>query len=150
MTTNEVLTRHNFVSKLLLKDGDKELSRDLKVKVMGMRIEYGKIRKQFDEDVQEFVKGLNSDKLTELQQKGDRTEAEEKELQELTDKLNGDYRAYVESRLKEEVTVSDKKFTEDDYAELVEVNAGNDVEINGTKLQATDFLEILYTLFFEE
>ena len=150
MTTNEVLPRHNFVSKLLLKDGDKELSRDLKVKVMGMRIEYGKIRKQFDEDVQEFVKGLNSDKLTELQQKGDRTEAEEKELQELTDKLNGDYRAYVESRLKEDVTVSDKKFTEDDYAELVEVNAGNDVEINGTKLQATDFLEILYTLFFEE
>lgn len=150
MTTNEVLTRHNFVSKLLLKDGDKELSRDLKVKVMGMRIEYGKIRKQFDEDVQEFVKGLNSDKLTELQQKGDRTEAEEKELQELTDKLNGDYRAYVESRLKEEVTVSDKTFTEADYAELVEVNAGNDVEINGTKLQATDFLEILYTLFFDE
>ena len=150
MTTNEVLTRHNFVSKLLLKDGDKELSRDLKVKVMGMRIEYGKIRKQFDEDVQEFVKSLNSDKLTELQQKSDRTEAEEKELQELTDKLNGDYRAYVESRLKEEVTVSDKTFTEADYAELVEVNAGNDVEINGTKLQATDFLEILYTLFFEE
>lgn len=150
MTTNEVLTRHNFVSKLLLKDGDKELSRDLKVKVMGMRIEYGKIRKQFDEDVQEFVKSLNSDKLTELQQKGDRTEAEEKELQELTDKLNGDYRAYVESRLKEEVTVSDRNFTEADYAELVEVNAGNDVEINGTKLQATDFLEILYTLFFEE
>ena len=150
MTTNEVLTRHNFVSKLLLKDGDKELSRDLKVKVMGMRIEYGKIRKQFDEDVQEFVKGLNSDKLAELQQKGDRTEAEEKELQELTDKLNGDYRAYVESRLKEEVTVSDKSFTEADYAELVEVNAGNDVEINGTKLQATDFLEILYTLFFDE
>jgi len=150
MTTNEVLTRHNFVSKLLLKDGDKELSRDLKVKVMGMRIEYGKIRKQFDEDVQEFVKGLNSDKLTELQQKGDRTEAEEKELQELTDKLNGDYRAYVESRLKEEVTVSDRSFTEADYAELVEVNAGNDVEINGTKLQATDFLEILYTLFFDE
>ena len=150
MTTNEVLTRHNFVSKLLLKDGDKELSRDLKVKVMGMRIEYGKIRKQFDEDVQEFVKSLNSDKLTELQQKGDRTEAEEKELQELTDKLNGDYRAYVESRLKEDVTVSDKSFTEADYAELVEVNAGNDVEINGTKLQATDFLEILYTLFFEE
>ena len=150
MTTNEVLTRHNFVSKLLLKDGDKELSRDLKVKVMVMRIEYGKIRKQFDEDVQEFVKGLNSDKLTELQQKGDRTEAEEKELQELTDKLNGDYRAYVESRLKEEVTVSDRNFTEADYAELVEVNAGNDVEINGTKLQATDFLEILYTLFFEE
>ena len=150
MTTNEVLTRHNFVSKLLLKDGDKELSRDLKVKVMGMRIEYGKIRKQFDEDVQECVKGLNSDRLTELQQKGDRTEAEEKELQELTDKLNGDYRAYVDSRLKEDVAVSDKKFTEDDYAELVEVNAGNDVEINGTKLQATDFLEILYTLFFEE
>ena len=45
MTTNEVLTRHNFVSKLLLKSDSAELSRDLKVKVMSMRIEYGKVRK---------------------------------------------------------------------------------------------------------
>ena len=150
MTTNEVLTRHNFVSKLLLKNDHTELSRDLKVKVMSMRIEYGKVRKQFDEDLQEFVKNINSTRYNELQSKADRTDAENVELQELTDKINGDYQAYVNSRLQEEVTISDKKFTEEDYAEIVEVNAGNDVEINNTKLDAADFLEIFYTLFFTD
>jgi hypothetical protein len=150
MTTNEVLTRHNFVSKLLLKNDHAELSRDLKVKVMSMRIEYGKVRKQFDEDLQEFVKNINNERFSELQGKLDRTEEENKELQELTDKINGDYQAYVNARLKEEVSISDKKFTEEDYAEIVEVNAGNDVEINNTKLDAADFLEIFYTLFFTD
>lgn len=150
MTTNEVLTRHNFVSKLLLKSDSAELSRDLKVKVMSMRIEYGKVRKQFDEDLQEFVKGLNTTRFNELQVKPDKTPEEQAELQELTDKINGDYQAYVNSRLQEEVVISDKKFTEEDYAEIVEVNAGNDVEINNTKLDAADFLEIFYTLFFTD
>lgn len=150
MTTNEVLTKQNFLSKLLLKNEHAELSRDLKVKVMAMRIEYGKIRKQFDADIQEFVKDLAPARFTELQQKVDRTEEENKELQTLTDKINSDYAAYVTERSKEEVTVSDRHFTEDDFAEIIEVNADNDVEINNVKLNAGDFLEIFHTLFLED
>ena len=150
MTTNEVLTKQNFLSKLLLKNEHAELSRDLKVKVMAMRIEYGKVRKQFDADIQEFVKDLAPARFTELQQKVDRTEEENKELQTLTDKINSDYAAYVTERSKEEVTVSDRHFTEDDFAEIIEVNADNDVEINNVKLNAGDFLEIFHTLFLED
>lgn len=117
---------------------------------MSMRIEYGKVRKQFDADVQEFVKDLAPARFTELQQKVDRTEEENAELQQLTDKINSDYLAYVTERGKDEVTVSDKHFTEDDYAEIIEVNAGNDVEINNVKLDAADFLEIFHTLFLED
>ena len=36
---------------------------------------------------------------------------------------------------------------EDDYTDIVEVNAGNDVEINGNSIKAVDFLEIIYDLF---
>ena len=39
------------------------------------------------------------------------------------------------------------RVTQDEYNEILEVNAGNDVEINGTKLTAPDFLEVLYSLF---
>lgn len=151
MTTNEVLHKQNFLSKVLLKDGDVELSRSLKVKIMAMRIEYAKIRKQFEADLQEFVKELPTDEFRQLQQipEEDRTEEQQTRYQELLDKINGDYNAYVQTRSMEEVEVKNKSLTEDEYFELVNVNASNDVEINGTKLSSADFLEILYSLFVE-
>ena len=152
MTTNEVLIKQNFLTKILLKSGETELNKGLKVKVMAMRIEYAKVRKNFDEDVQEFVKNLSTDRLKELQQipEADRTDDQKIELQQLTDKVNSDYAAYVAERGNETVEVKRKSFTQDEYDQLVEVNADNDVEINGTKLNAADFLEILYSLFVEE
>ena len=152
MTTNEILTKQNFVTKILLKSGSNELSKSLKVKVMGMRIEYAKVRKQFDEDVQEFIKGVSTERLGELQQipEEKRTEEEKAELKGLIDKVNSEYSEYVIERGKEEISIEDKKFTTDEYNEIVEVNADNDIEINGQKINAADFLEILYTLFVEE
>lgn len=150
MTTNEVLTKHNFVSKLVLKNGNDELSKDLKVKIMKMRIEYSKIRKQFDDDLQEFVKDLASDRFKELQQKNDRTDEENAELNDLTNKINSEYNSYIVSRSNDEVNCIDYTFSEDEYNEILEVNADNDVEINGTKISAPDFLEILYSLFVKD
>lgn len=150
MTTNEVLTRQNFLTKVLLKNDEAELSKDLKIKIMKLRIEYSKVRKQFDADLQEFVKELTTPRFNELQQKANKSEEEEKELKELTDKINEDYIAYVNKRGQDEVMVSNENFSEDEFNEIIEVNADNDVEINGTKLNAADFLEIFYTLFIEE
>ena len=147
MTLNELLTKQNFLSKIQLKNGDSELNKSLKVKVMANRIEYAKIRKQFDEDTQEFVKGLTDEHYQELQQKQDRTEEENAELKKLTDDANASYMEYVNGKGNEEVSCNEKKFTEADFEEILEVNAENDVEINGNKLSAADFLEIFYTLF---
>ena len=151
MTTNEVLHKQNFLTKVLLNDGDVELSRNLKVKIMAMRIEYNKIRKQFEADLQEFVKALTTDEFKQLQQvpEEDRTEEQKKKYNELLEKINEDYNAYVQTRSMEEVEVKNKPLTEDEYFELVNVNAGKDVEINGIKLSSADFLEILYNLFVE-
>lgn len=151
MTTNEALTKQSFLSKVLLKSGDSELSKDLKVKVMKMRIEFGKVRKSFDADLQEFVKDLAPARFSELQQKpeSERTAEETAELQSITNKINEDYNAYVISRGKDEVSVNTGSLTDDEFNELMEVNADNDVNINGTELNAADFLEILYSLFVE-
>ena len=149
MTLNELLTKQNFLSKIQLKSGDSELSKSLKVKVMSNRIEYAKVRKQFDEDTQEFIKNLTDGHYKELQQKTDKTPEEEAELKKLTDEANENYIEYVNGKGLEEVSCKEKPLTEADFEEILEVNADIDVEINGTKLTAADFLEIFYTLFIE-
>ena len=146
MTLNEVLIRHNFITKLLLKDGNSELNKELKVKIMGMRIALSKFRSQFDQDAQEAIQGFKPSNFDALAQKQDRTPEEEKELKEMSDKLTEEYNAFVIAKGNEVVSF-DKKFTEEEFGEIMEVNADNDVEINGNKLNAADFLEVIYGLF---
>ena len=146
MTLNEVLIRHNFITKLLLKDGNSELNKELKVKIMGMRIALSKFRNQFDQDAQEAIQGFKPSNFDALAQKQDRTPEEEKELKEMSDKLTEEYNAFVIAKGNELVSF-DKKFTEEEFGEIMEVNADNDVEINGNKLNAADFLEVIYGLF---
>lgn len=146
MTLNEVLIRHNFITKLLLKDGNSELTKELKVKIMGMRIALSKFRNQFDQDAQEAIQGFKPSNFDALAQKQDRTPEEEKELKEMSDKLTEEYNAFVIAKGNEIVSF-DKKFTEEEFGEIMEVNADNDVEINGNKLNAADFLEVIYGLF---
>ncbi len=141
-----MMVKHNFITKVLLRDGDKELSKDLKVKLMSMRIELGKVRKQLEEDLQEAVKELTPKGYQELIMKEDKTEEDKAQVEAWNKQINEEYNAYVDKRGKEEVQI-DTTLSEDDFAQIIEVNAGNDVEINGTKLNAADFLEVLYSLF---
>ena len=146
MTVNEVMIKHNFITKVLLRDGDRELSKDLKVKLMSMRIKLGKVRKELEEDLQEVVKNLTPSGYQELIMKIDKTEEDKAQVEAWNKQINEEYNAYVDKRGKEEVQI-DTTLSEDEFAQIIEVNAGNDVEINGTKLNAADFLEVLYSLF---
>ena len=141
-----MMVKHNFITKVLLRDGDKELSKDLKVRLMSMRIELGKVRKQLEEDLQEAVKELTPKGYQELIMKKNKTEEDKAQVEAWNKQINEEYNAYVDKRGKEEVQI-DTTLSEDEFAQIIEVNAGNDVEINGTKLNAADFLEVLYSLF---
>lgn len=141
-----MMIKYNFITKVLLRDGDKELSKDLKVRLMSMRIELGKVRKQLEEDLQEAVKELTPKGYQELIMKENKTEEDKAQVEAWNKQINEEYNAYVDKRGKEEVQI-DTTLSEDDFAQIIEVNAGNDVEINGTKLNAADFLEVLYSLF---
>ncbi len=141
-----MMVKHNFITKVLLRDGDKELSKDLKVRLMSMRIELGKVRKQLEEDLQEAVKELTPKGYQELIMKENKTEEDKAQVEAWNKQINEEYNAYVDKRGKEEVQI-DTTLSKDDFAQIIEVNAGNDVEINGTKLNAADFLEVLYSLF---
>ena len=148
MILNELLTRQNVITKIELKDNDKELSKELKVKIMRIRLAYNKVKKAFDEDVKEFVEQITTDEYKELVQKIERNEEEEKRFNELTSKINSDYIEFINQKGLEEISETiDDKFTEDEYAEILDINSGNDVEINGNKIKAADFMEVFYEMF---
>lgn len=151
MNLNDVLTKQNFISQLLLNSGDKELSRELKVKIMRIRMAYNKLRQQFDNDVQEFTKELVPDELRELSSKENLTEEENERYKELNDKVNSEYQVFLVQKGTESVELSvDDTFTMEEYIDILDINSGNDVEINGNKIKATDFLEIVCDLFVKE
>lgn len=148
MTLNDVLTKQNVITKILLQVGEKELSKEAKVKIMRLRMKYNKIKNQFDEDTQEFISQIVTDEFKELANKSERTEQEEAKYKELDLKINSEYFEYLDQKGREEIKESiDDAFSEEEYAEIVDVNSANDVEINGNPVKATDLLEIFYNLF---
>ena len=150
MILNDVLTRQNIFTKIVLKDGNKELSKELKVKIMRIRMAYTKIKKAFDEEVKEFTEELVPQELKDLSSKSERNDAENARLEELTNKVNMEYQEFLIQKGNEEVSVVDDSLTMDEYSDILDINAGNDVEINGNKIPAVDFLEIIYDLFVKE
>jgi hypothetical protein len=150
MILNDVLTRQNVFTKIILKEGNKELSKELKIKIMRIRMAYNKIKKAFDEEVKEFTEELVPQELKDLNTKEERTEEENTRMQELTNKVNMEYQEFLIQKGNEEVDMIDDSFTMDEYSDILDINAGNDVEINGNKIQAVNFLEIVYELFVKE
>lgn len=148
MTLNDVLTKQNVITKIILKDGDKELPKELKVKIMRIRMSYNKIKKQFDDDTQEFTNQIISDELRELANKSERTPEEEARFNELNDKTNSEYQEYLIQKGFEEVKdTPDDIITMEEYSDILDVNSGNDVEINGNSVKAADLMEIVFDLF---
>lgn len=148
MTLNDVLTKQNVITKIILKDGDKELPKELKVKIMRIRMAYNKIKKQFDDDTQEFTNQIISDELRELANKSERTPEEEARFNELNDKTNSEYQEYLIQKGFEEVKdIPDDVITMEEYSDILDVNSGNDVEINENSVKAADLMEIVFDLF---
>ena len=151
MVLNELLTKQNVITKLILENGDKKLSKELKVKIMRIRMAYSKAKKAFDAEVQEFTDELVTDEFKNLSANTNRTEEENTRLQELSNKINSEYQEFLIQKGNEEVkNFIDDSLTIDEYSDILDINSGNDVEINGNKISAPDFLEVIYDLFVKE
>ena len=148
MTLNDVLTKQNLLTKILLANDGKELSKELKVKIMRVRLAYNKIKKQFDEDTQEFSKQIVSDELRDLASKTKRTPEQEIKFNELNSKANSEYQEYLIQKGNEEIKETPNDlFTEDEYFDILDLNSEGEYEINGQKVKATDLMEVFYDLF---
>lgn len=150
MILNEVLTKQNVLSQVILESDGKELPKELKVKVMRIRMAYTKAKKAFDAEVQEFAQDLMTDEFKELSNKSEKTEEENAKFEEMQNKINSEYQEFLIQKGNEEITKIDDSFTESEYFDIVDINSGNNVEINGNKIKATDFLEIFYDIFVND
>lgn len=150
MILNDVLTKQNVLSQVILESDRKELPKELKVKVMRIRMAYTKAKKAFDAEVQEFAQDLMTDEFKELSNKSEKTEEENAKFEEMQNKINSEYQEFLIQKGNEEVSNIDDNFTESEYFDIVDVNSGNNVEINGNKIKATDFLEIFYDIFVND
>ena len=131
MTLNDVLTKQNLITKILLANDGKELPKELKVKIMRIRMSYNKIKKQFD-----------------LANKTDRTPEEEARFNELNTKANSEYQEYLIQKGTEDIKdAPEDTFTEDEYGDILDVNSDGEYEINGQKVKAADLMEAFYELF---
>lgn len=148
MVLNEILTKQNFITKILLTDGESELPKELKVKIIKIRIAYNKIKKQFDEELQECREAVVTEEIKELSNKENRTEEETAKLTSLIDNANAEINEFVNQKGIEEVSLTiDDSFNDEEFENILEVNSNNDVEINSTKVSAPEFMEIFYALF---
>lgn len=148
MTLNEVLIRQNFINHILIKSENGEASKELKVKVMMMRIELNKVKTQFDADCVEIIQQLRTDEFNLLSSNENLTEEEKNRLETLNNQLSEEYNLFLVNKGQEPYEFT-KKFTQSEYEELIVINSENNVNINGTSLDALSFLEILYTLFVD-
>ena len=115
---------------------------------MRIRMAYNKIKKQFNDDTQEFTNQIISDELRELANKSERTLEEEARFNELNDKTNSEYQEYlIQKGLEEVKDTPDDVITMEEYSDILDVNSGNDVEINGNSVKAADLMEIVFDLF---
>jgi hypothetical protein len=145
MTINEGLVKYNLISQVPLATKDGSLSKETKIKVMDMRITLGKIKKSFDEDVQEFISGVKTEEFDTLQNKSDRTEEENARLNEVINELNDSIITYEAQKKAEEIEF-DKSLTTAEFNEIVGIMT-DDVKINNQTIPATEFLEILEQVF---
>lgn len=148
MTLNEALIRQTFIIHLIIKDDKSELSKDLKVKIMNMRVVLNRLRAEFEDSCVKKIEELQSEEFKELAQIQNKSSEEESRFQLSLDKLNADYDDFVTAKGLSQVSF-DAKFTWEEYEDIIEVNAGINPEIDGKILNALDFLEIIYNLFVE-
>lgn len=151
MILNDVITKQNLITKILLENGDKELPKALKVKIMRMRMAYNKIKQQFESDVQEFTKDLIPADIQSIADKTDRTEEEEVLVRDFEKKINAEYQEFLLQKGNEEVTLNlEDSFTLDEYSDILDINSSNNVTINDSELSAADFMEAIYSFFVKE
>lgn len=153
MNFNELATKQNVLNALILKDGNNELGKELKVKIMRLRIAYKKARKQIDDDINEFTQDLLPENAKVIQQKPEkeRTSEETAILEAAVNKANDEYKEFLTQKSSEEISLSvNDSFTDEEFDELTVVNAGNTVTINEHEIKAEELLEVFYTLFVTE
>lgn len=150
MTLNELIAKQNVLNAILLKDGDKELDKVLKVKVVRLRMAYNKAKKQMDDEIKEYVETLlsNDEKAIQSKPEAERTAEEQETIKKAVDRANAEYTEFIKQKSQEEVNdIFDDTFTEENFDDIIDLNVGHEFTINDAPISSEALVEAFYTFF---
>lgn len=147
MVLNDVVARQEVLNRIVFVNGDRELSNDLKVKLIKFRLGYRKIQECFNLELKTATMAMIPRELQDLNAKQDKTPENIARIEELSNKVNSNYRELVISKSKEDLAVPEVCISETEFSEIVNVHTGLSIDLNGVQLSDIDFLESVYELF---
>lgn len=147
MSINDALIRYNLLNNVKYVDEDYSLSRELKVKLIRLKLDLEKTYNDFNTFQQKALEEVKTPRYNELLANENRSDEENAELQTVINEINEDLNKIVLKKAEEEVNVNFTYLTNDEYNEFLSVNINNEVTINGVKLSAEEYVSLFYHKF---
>lgn len=147
MTLHNIILKYRVLQNIIFKTDQFSLDIDTKVKLLNMRIYFGKFESEFQEDLKKFSETILPEEAKILTNKSNKTQEDLTKLASIKQQYNLEQQCYIKQRSQENVEAKDFSITSEEFDQIVKVNIDNDVEINGKKLTGPDFLEVIYNLF---
>jgi hypothetical protein len=150
MTYNDAITKYNIISNIVLTDGDSELPKELKVKIVRNRIKLNKIKKEWDECMGEAIEQFKTEEYHTLIAKENRNDKEQKKLEKIVDKINAEFNEFVENKAQEELDINIDSFNSAEFDEIIAINASHTAVINGKEIDGITLMEFFSDNFVNE
>ena len=148
MTINNAVLRYNLIFVMKFIDGEYSLSRELKIKLIRLKLDLEKIRDEFVSFQQKAMEEIKTQEYEELLNKENKTPEEVKHLEEITAELNEELGKLIQEKSNEMVNVKSFDYlTEDEFNQILSVNVENNPIINGSKLDFDTYIELIYKNF---
>lgn len=148
MTINNAVLRYNLISVMKFIDGEYSLSRELKIKLIRLKLDLEKIRDEFVSFQQKAMEEIKTQEYEELLNKENKTPEEVQHLEEITAELNEELGKLIQEKSNEMVNVKSFDYlTEDEFNQILSVNVENNPIINGSKLDFDTYVELIYKSF---
>ena len=148
MTINNAVLRYNLISVMKFIDGEYSLSRELKIKLIRLKLDLEKIRDEFVSFQQKAMEEIKTQEYEELLNKENKTPEEVKHLEEITAELNEELGKLIQEKSNEMVNVKSFDYlTEEEFNQILSVNVENNPTINGSKLDFDTYIELIYKNF---
>lgn len=148
MTINNAVLRYNLISVMKFIDGEYSLSRELKIKLIRLKLDLEKIRDEFVSFQQKAMEEIKTQEYEELLNKENKTPEEVQHLEKITAELNEELGKLIQEKSNEMVNVKSFDYlTEDEFNQILSVNVENNPTINGSKLDFDTYVELIYKSF---
>ena len=150
MTINDALIRHNILASLKYKDGEYSLPRELKIKLIKLKIALEKVFTDFNAYQEKCLAEVKTDEYNELIaiEEDKRTDEQKKRLEEVVGTLNNEMNELLFNKTMEKVEIPEFAYlTQEEFDSVLEVNIENEVTINGTKLDGGAYVDLIHQAF---